>query len=102
MEAVKVDTVNAFQGCEKQLIIISTVKSNMVGDVRFISDPKQINVALTRAQCNLVVVGDSSTLRQASVWADWLKQTVGLHHCCVRPYTLDPLMLTGVALECSS
>ena len=52
-EGIEVDTVHGFQGREKQAIIVSTV-DNEIGD--FVDDAKLLNVAVSRAQCRLIVV----------------------------------------------
>lgn len=59
---VEIDTIDGFQGREKEAVVISLVRSNTRGDVGFLSDTRRINVALTRARRKLVVIGDSSTL----------------------------------------
>jgi len=61
-EAVEVDTVDGFQGREKELVLISCVRSNTGGDLGFLADRRRMNVALTRARRRLIVVGDSATL----------------------------------------
>jgi superfamily I DNA and/or RNA helicase len=48
--AVKVKSVDGFQGGEEDIIIISTVRSNSLGSVGFISNPQRTNAALTRAR----------------------------------------------------
>lgn len=52
--AVSVDTVDSFQGQEKDVVIISCVRSG--GDIGFLREPKRLNVALTRAKRALYVV----------------------------------------------
>ena len=59
---VEVDTVDGFQGREKDAVVISLVRSNSENEIGFLSDTRRTNVALTRARKKLIVVGDSSTL----------------------------------------
>lgn len=59
---LEIDTVDGFQGREKEAVIISCVRSNGDGEIGFLSDTRRMNVALTRARRCLIVVGDSATL----------------------------------------
>ncbi len=59
---VEVDTVDAFQGREKDAILVSLTRSNGEGQLGFLTDLRRMNVALTRARRHLFVVGDSATL----------------------------------------
>jgi len=59
---IQVDTVDAFQGQEKDLIYISMVRSNAKNQIGFLIDYRRMNVAVTRARKKLVVVGDSGTI----------------------------------------
>ena len=59
---VEADTVDGFQGREKEAVIISLVRSNQTGDIGFLADTRRMNVALTRARRKLLVIGDSATI----------------------------------------
>lgn len=59
---IQVNTIDGFQGQEKEIIYISLVRSNDSQNIGFLSDIRRMNVALTRAKKKLVVVGDSSTI----------------------------------------
>jgi len=59
---LEIDTVDGFQGREKEAVLISCVRSNSVGEIGFLADTRRMNVALTRARRTLIVVGDSATL----------------------------------------
>lgn len=59
---VEVDTVDAFQGREKDAVLVSMTRANTEGELGFLKDLRRMNVALTRARRHLFVVGDSATL----------------------------------------
>ncbi|WPR73874.1 AAA domain-containing protein [Algoriphagus sp. NG3] len=63
-EQLTIDTVDGFQGQERDLMMISLTRSNEKGEIGFLSDERRMNVALTRAKRKLVLIGDSSTLAQ--------------------------------------
>ncbi|KAJ6351132.1 hypothetical protein OIU78_007125 [Salix suchowensis] len=67
--SVKVSSIDGFQGGEEDIIIISTVRSNRGGAIGFMSDPRRINVALTRARHCLWILGNERTLSNSeSIW----------------------------------
>ncbi len=59
---LEVDTVDGFQGREKEAVVVSLVRSNDAGEVGFLADVRRMNVAITRARSKLVVVGDGATV----------------------------------------
>jgi ATP-dependent RNA/DNA helicase IGHMBP2 len=61
-EQITIDTVDGFQGQERDLMLISLTRSNDKGEIGFLSETRRMNVALTRAKRKLVLIGDSSTL----------------------------------------
>ena len=65
----RVGTVDSFQGQETDLVFFSATRSNGIGDLGFLSDPRRLCVAITRARRGLVVVGDVKTLRSSHHWA---------------------------------
>lgn len=71
-ELLTVDTIDAFQGQERDVIVISLVRSNPEGVIGFLSDIRRMNVALTRAKRKLIVIGDSSTLSSSPFYQDFL------------------------------
>ena len=59
---LEIDTVDGFQGREKEAVVISLVRSNTAGEIGFLADVRRMNVALTRARRKLIVIGDSATI----------------------------------------
>jgi len=59
---ITVNTVDGFQGQERDVIVISLVRSNDQGDIGFLRDLRRMNVAITRARMKLILIGDRSTL----------------------------------------
>ena len=61
-------TIDSFQGRESDVIIFSTVRCNVDGDVGFLDDPRRLNLMWTRARLALIIVGDRSTLSSDQLW----------------------------------
>ncbi len=62
LREVEIDTVDGFQGREKEVVLITLTRSNDRGEIGFLADTRRTNVALTRARRKLIVIGDSATL----------------------------------------
>ncbi len=70
---IEVDTVDGFQGQEKECIFLSLVRSNTTGQIGFLSDSRRLNVALTRAMMKVVIIGDSSTVGNHLFYSDLIQ-----------------------------
>lgn len=70
---LEVDTVDGFQGREKEAVVISLVRSNREGEIGFLGDRRRMNVAITRARRKLILIGDSSTLGGHPFFSDLLE-----------------------------
>jgi len=71
-DKISINTIDSFQGQEKDIICISMCRSNTAGQIGFLSDARRMNVAMTRARKKLIVVGDSATLSRFSFYADFI------------------------------
>lgn len=69
---IEVNTIDAFQGQERDVIYISLVRSNDRGEIGFLKDTRRMNVAMTRAKKKLIIIGDSATLASAAFYRDFL------------------------------
>ena len=72
---ISANTVDSFQGQERDIVYISMTRSNQEGNIGFLADIRRMNVAMTRARKKLVVVGDSATLAQFPFYADFILYT---------------------------
>ena len=59
---ISVNTVDGFQGQERDIILISLVRANDEGQIGFLRDLRRMNVAITRARMKLIILGDASTM----------------------------------------
>ena len=72
LKSCEVNSVDGFQGKEKELILISCVRCNQIGRIGFLDDPRRFNVMLTRARRGVIVFGDRESLRTNEMWEKWL------------------------------
>ncbi len=69
---MRISTIDSFQGQEKEIIILSLVRSNDDGDIGFLKDYRRMNVAITRAKEKLFVIGDSATIGADAFYTSFL------------------------------
>lgn len=72
LPAIRVSTIDSFQGQEEENIIVSLVRSNDQGDIGFLKDYRRMNVAITRAKEQLFIIGDSSTIANDQFYKELL------------------------------
>lgn len=71
-EKISVNTIDSFQGQERDIVYIGMTRSNAEGVIGFLTDIRRMNVAMTRARKKLVVIGDSATLSRLPFYADFI------------------------------
>ena len=69
---ITVNTIDSFQGQERDIVYISLTRSNADSIIGFLSDVRRMNVAMTRAKKKLVVIGDSATLSKSDFYAGFI------------------------------
>lgn len=67
-QEIEIASVDAFQGREKDFIIMSCVRSNEHQGIGFLNDPRRLNVALTRARYGIIIVGNPKVLSKQPLW----------------------------------
>ncbi len=70
---ISINTIDSFQGQERDIVYISMTRSNIDGEIGFLSDIRRMNVAMTRAKKKLVIIGDSSTLSQMNFYRGFIE-----------------------------
>ena len=74
-------SVDGFQGREKEVVILSMVRSNPKHNLGFLVDSRRLNVAVTRAKRHLTVICDSSTVSEDKMLADFIKHIKDKGEC---------------------
>ncbi|XP_023013225.1 regulator of nonsense transcripts 1 homolog [Leptinotarsa decemlineata] len=67
-QEIEIASVDAFQGREKDIIIMSCVRSNEHQGIGFLNDPRRLNVALTRSKYGIIIVGNPKVLSKQPLW----------------------------------
>jgi AAA domain len=94
-DSIEVRSVDGYQGREKQVIVLSAVRSNARGSVGFLSDWRRLNVAITRAKRGVVIVGDPRTLRNDPHWSAYMQWCKG-HGVIVSADSLFPVQRSNI------
>jgi ATP-dependent RNA/DNA helicase IGHMBP2 len=79
---LEIDSVDGFQGREKEAVVVTLVRSNIEGEIGFLGDIRRMNVALTRARRKLIVIGDSATVSQHPFYIRMVNyfESIGAYH----------------------
>ncbi|MBB6502503.1 AAA domain-containing protein [Pedobacter cryoconitis] len=78
-DKIAVNTIDSFQGQERDIVYIGLTRSNTEGTIGFLSDIRRMNVAITRAKKKLVVIGDSATLSRSQFYLDFISYAESHH-----------------------
>lgn len=76
---ISVNTVDGFQGQERDVILISLVRSNAEGEIGFLRDLRRMNVAMIRARMKLIILGDVKTLTKHPFYKKLYSHILSLH-----------------------
>lgn len=77
-QLITVNTVDGFQGQERDVILISLVRANEKGEIGFLGDLRRMNVAITRARMKLIILGNAATLTHHSFYKKLYEYISGL------------------------
>ena len=92
-----VNTVDGFQGQERDVIFISLVRANEDGQIGFLNDLRRMNVAITRARMKLVILGEAETMKRHKFYREFLEY-IGKNYKIERPVTGDNTRLLSEQL----
>jgi superfamily I DNA and/or RNA helicase len=77
--AMRISTIDSFQGQECEVVLISLVRSNADAEIGFLKDYRRMNVAITRAKERLIIIGDSATIGQDKFYGQFLEFVEGIN-----------------------
>ena len=77
-QLITINTVDGFQGQERDVILISLVRANEDGQIGFLNDLRRMNVAITRARMKLIILGDASTLTKHPFYKKLYEYILGI------------------------
>src|SRR5260370_5290497 len=79
---LEIDSVDGFQGREKEAVVLSLVRSKLEGEAGFLADVRRMDGALTRARRKVIVIGDSATLSCHPFYQGLFDhfESIGAHH----------------------
>jgi superfamily I DNA and/or RNA helicase len=80
LKRISINSVDAFQGQERDIVLISLTRSNAQGVIGFLSEEKRMNVAMTRAKYKLLLIGDSATLSRHSFFDKLIQHYQAQNH----------------------
>jgi len=80
LKRISINSVDAFQGQERDIVLISLTRSNAQGIIGFLSEEKRMNVAMTRAKYKLLLIGDSATLSRHSFFDKLIQHYQAQNH----------------------
>ena len=87
---ITVNTVDGFQGQERDIILISLVRSNDGGDIGFLRDLRRMNVAITRARMKLIILGSAQTMTSHPFYKRLYEFVEGVSKRSKRKFGLRP------------
>ena len=92
LRSVQVSTVDAFQGAERDIILVGCVRTRSLG---FIEDCRRLNVAITRARRHLIVIGKESLLRKNQHWRYIIERSLSKNQQLVGYKKVDEFVKLG-------
>ncbi|KAI8644405.1 hypothetical protein BD408DRAFT_124206 [Parasitella parasitica] len=98
LDVIDFNTVDGFQGQEKEIIIFSCVRAGYGRSIGFLADMRRMNVGLTRAKCSLFVLGSARSLQSSEFWGDLVRdaQKRDLITDCEYPYFRHTINETSI------